>query len=86
MGLEQQHERSHAWCLQEGQAVILHAPASPGVLGALRDYMRVSVGSRVLLTTLMGALLHQPPTVLLVQQIAVMALVRADYCRRGRGA
>ena len=66
---------------QEGPAVILHAPATPGVLGALRDYMRVAVGSRLLLATLMGTLLHQPPALLLMQQIALMWLVRADYCR-----
>lgn len=56
------------------------------MLGVLRDYVRVGFGTRMLLTSIIGILLHQPPTVLLVQQIAVMALVRADYCRCGRGA
>lgn len=69
------------WLLQEGHALFLHAPASPGVLGALRDYLRVGFGTRILMTSIIGVLLQQPPTLLLLQQIAVMLLVRADYCR-----
>ena len=53
-------------------------------LGALRDYVRVGFGTRVLLTSLVGVLLHQPPTVVLLQQVAIMWLSRADYCRCGQ--
>ncbi len=69
------------WLLQQGHALFLHVPASPGGLGGLRDYVRVGFGTRMLLTSIVGILLHQPPTVLLAQQIFVMLLVRADYCR-----
>lgn len=72
---------SYLSSLQEGQAILLHAPATPGVLGALRDYVRAAFGTRVLMTSLMGVLLHQPPTVMLLQQAALMWLSRADYCR-----
>ena len=75
------HSPPPPWLLQEGHALFLHAAASPGMLGALRDYLRVGFGTRMLLTSIIGVLLHQPPMVLLLQQIAVMLLVRADYCR-----
>ena len=67
--------------MQEGLAVVLRASGTPGIAGAAADVIRVGFGTRVLLAALMGTLLHQPPVAVLLQQAAIMWLVRADYCR-----
>ncbi|KAL4448423.1 hypothetical protein ABPG75_005642 [Micractinium tetrahymenae] len=63
---------------QEGDAVLLARPASPGPAGAAQDWLRLLTGTRLLPMALIGSLLYQPPLAVLAQQAALMWLTSAN--------
>ncbi|KAL4442404.1 hypothetical protein ABPG77_004988 [Micractinium sp. CCAP 211/92] len=69
--------------LTVGAAVMLGRPATPGLLGAGGDYLRVGMGTRVLQLPLTGLLLQQPPLALLLEHAVQSALLSSNalYCR-----
>ncbi|KAL4447913.1 hypothetical protein ABPG75_005132 [Micractinium tetrahymenae] len=68
---------------QVGAAVVLGRAATPGPAGALGDYLRVAMGTRVLQLAVTGLLLQHPPLTLLLEHLAQSALQsrNALYCR-----
>lgn len=68
----------------EGTALLLHRRASPDALGALLDVCRTALGTRLLLSTVVGAVLHLPPGAVFVQQVLHLALSARNfqYCRQ----
>ncbi|PRW58802.1 TIME FOR COFFEE isoform A [Chlorella sorokiniana] len=67
---------------KEGTAVLLHHAATPGLGGMLKDYLRVALGTRVLLQTVAAIILQQPPLAVLLQQCIISAMVSntSGYC------
>lgn len=69
--------------VQEGAAMLMHRPASPGVGGATLDYLHMAMGSRQLLSAVFSGLLHHPPWAVAAQQALHVLLTGSagDYCR-----
>ena len=44
-----------------GMGLLLHHAPAAGSLAAIKDYLRVALGTRVLLGVLLATALHQPP-------------------------
>ncbi|PSC70412.1 Kelch motif containing isoform B [Micractinium conductrix] len=67
---------------QDGDAVLLARPTTPGAAGAAKDWLRMLTGTRLLQMSLIGSLLLQPPLAVAAQQAALMYLTsdNAAFC------
>lgn len=72
---------------QDGAPKLLHRPATPGLRGALLDYLTVAAGTSQLIAALATGLLLRSPAAVAAQQATHLLLTASPraYCRRAVG-